>query len=520
MKVVLAVAALLALAAPAHAATAPGAVTFTLQRGIVAGVDPLGVQVGTALPGGGAIAVTRTPNGRLQLVQVRPDGSLDAGFGAGGIATVTLPQQTPLYPLQVLRRPDGRLVVIANGISRKYRLPQLYAVALSPAGRLDASFGEGGVAAPADLQASCASCDPAALAPDGSLVLTGNVGEIPREIETDPSVTPRFTWVVARLTPAGTLDAGFAGDGMAELPGENGAGWGAAVLGSGDVAVVGRADLKAWSARLSAGGALLARDEQPSVLRVAARPDGGYDLLEMERARLRRYRADGTLAAEFSTTIGEGGRELFVTADGTSTVVVPEALGATQRFRLARIAADGTVAIQQVDSPFGAATFWAWRPFARSDGGLFVPGAVAAVQYLGEGAGLHVEQAALVAVTRDGDLDPAFGGPRRPASLTVRLAPQRARTAVRTRAIRLIARTSGPLSCNVEVTSRGRSLLLPRSSINALVAFHTGGQRLTVRLTRAQARYIGPRRRPVRVSLACIDLLGARASAVARGTLR
>ena len=88
----------------------------------------------------------------------------------------------------------------------KYENGQLVVVGLSAGGALDPTFGDGGVAAPG-LQSNCGFCSPAALAPDGSLVLTGNTGQVPPGVEQDPSVVPDFHWVAARLTPAGSLDA-------------------------------------------------------------------------------------------------------------------------------------------------------------------------------------------------------------------------------------------------------------------------------------------------------------------------
>ena len=60
----------------------------------------------------------------------------------------------------------------------------------------------------------------------------------------------------------------------------------------------------------------------------------------------------------------------------------------------------------------------------RPDGSLIVPGAVAAIQYTGEGEGFLSDAAAIVALTPSFELDPAFGGTERPARIAVRVPRQ------------------------------------------------------------------------------------------------
>src|SRR6267143_856302 len=75
--------------------------------------------------------------GRLALVRYQPDGSLDAGFGAGGIATADAGSATALFP-----QPDGRILVAATTTARFFALLRFNAD-----GSIDAGYGSGGIVA-------------------------------------------------------------------------------------------------------------------------------------------------------------------------------------------------------------------------------------------------------------------------------------------------------------------------------------------------------------------------------------
>ena len=128
----------------------------------------------------------------MVLAQLRADGALDRAFGTAGIADL-LPPTLLSHVLQVLRERDGRLLVVAAAApAGANENDRLIVVGLSASGTLDGSFGSGGVAAPG-VQSSCLQCSPAALAPDGSIVLTGNTGQIPPGIAQHPGVVADST---------------------------------------------------------------------------------------------------------------------------------------------------------------------------------------------------------------------------------------------------------------------------------------------------------------------------------------
>jgi uncharacterized delta-60 repeat protein len=146
---------------------------------------------GTLLLGG----FTYDAAGRPTITAARylPDGRPDTAFGAGGAVTTGIPLDSSAGFLHVLAQPDGK-VVLTGQWDAGFEL-----VRLDASGRLDPTFGAGGVvrtAAPGPL-----TCGPAALQANGRIVLGGQeqIGGSDR----------RFA--IARYLPDGSLDQGFAG---------------------------------------------------------------------------------------------------------------------------------------------------------------------------------------------------------------------------------------------------------------------------------------------------------------------
>jgi uncharacterized delta-60 repeat protein len=65
-----------------------------------------------ALPGDAGVIVAATDHGNLSLARLKPDGSLDGGFGAAGVAKFDL--GTPVARVQVAVQGDGRILVGAE----------------------------------------------------------------------------------------------------------------------------------------------------------------------------------------------------------------------------------------------------------------------------------------------------------------------------------------------------------------------------------------------------------------------
>ncbi|HEU4979213.1 MAG TPA: hypothetical protein VFT42_09990 [Solirubrobacteraceae bacterium] len=530
----------LALPAPAGASVAPGRVTFPLGDGrVVNSVDAFGLSVGTALPDGGMVLAGTDLGKGLVLAQLRADGSLDPSFGQGGIAHVAT---GPASPLQLLRRPDGRLVVVSAGTAADpHHTPQLVLAGLTPSGALDPSFGQGGIAQ-TGIDGDCGNCSPAALGADGSIAVAGSTGPFPGS-----------TWVVGLLTPAGTPDPGFGDHGIATLPGTLGY---ASVLAGGRITTAGQDASGAKLARLlpngkpdptwNGGQPVAIPTKLPFPFGLLARADGSVDVLASgtDGAELRRYTTTGQPDSAFGTVQlagAPGPADLLAAPDGGDLVVAASTLNPQSEppaERIARVAPDGAVTAKaDVPTPFGGgvATFFArhrapfvtslnqsgfhaGHAFVRPDGSLVVPGMVNVVQYTGEGVGFEVEQAAVAAIAPNLSLDASFGGAATVARLRIGVPRQRASTArkIDRLAVTVKATTPGPGLAFLTVKA-GRHTIA-RSIAPVL---RGGSQRLRALLTLTGRRYLRHRHN-VRVSVRATfsDLLAQRRTSTARGTLR
>lgn len=136
----------------------------------------------------------------FSVARYHPDGSLDAGFGNGGLVRVDeFGGSADGADVAVL--PDGRIMAAGKGGGGGFAL-----VRLTSGGALDPSLGgDGAVVAgftPGSPQDAGGIARGMALQPDGKILAVGYVGNTAFDIG------------VARYLPNGTLDTGFSGDGM------------------------------------------------------------------------------------------------------------------------------------------------------------------------------------------------------------------------------------------------------------------------------------------------------------------
>ena len=130
------------------------------------------------------------------LVRYNEDGSLDPGFGIGGIVLSTLGEtgdQQFLYAMDVA--PDGSIVTAGHGYD------QLVCARFTSAGILDETFGSGGVVVPGVAPSGNGTC--IRLLDDGSLLVGGS---------TYPNVGGQ--WALVKLTEDGIPDMTFGTDGI------------------------------------------------------------------------------------------------------------------------------------------------------------------------------------------------------------------------------------------------------------------------------------------------------------------
>lgn len=474
-------------AAPAAAAVAPGRVAFSVATKVPqSNVDAGGAGAAVALPDGGTVMLASGGPTALTVVQLRPDGSLDPSFGMGGIARLAVPVSVS-GSQQLLRRPDGRLLVVGTRRpAARFGLPRFTIVGLTANGALDASFGAGGVDE-LELEASCGSdCGFAALAPDGSLVITGSVGE-----GSGPS-SGNFRWLVVRLTPAGALDPSFGVPVIDGPAGMNTGGSATVVRPSGQVVVLGTHAGVTQLAGLTANGAPDPSFHGGAPLTVA---DGGYRMLlhgdgtidVAGNGQLQRFTPAGAPDPAFGSagaaafggfSPAYGPPAMLAMPDGGTllyeqTMFEPTVAGPARVHVLRITPAGGLGAALGLAPAFGGGqsspllhttgsikqNSFHGALVARPDGSYLAVGGLSVVRYTGEGAGFSAGYVAVAGYTPLLTPDPAFGGRARATIARVSVARQHAHSDVHLRRVLVRVKTTGPGLLLLRVRDGNRRIL-------------------------------------------------------------
>jgi uncharacterized delta-60 repeat protein len=156
---------------------------------------------GRILVAGDVVNDQRNANDVL-VARVLRDGRLDGSFGVGGVMTFDLGASDSAT--RVFSLPDGKILIAGLHATRPHW--QTFVARVDPDGRLDATFGQGGSVV-LGLDRNLGS-PLAALDRDGSLVLAGDV------MWSGPSSV-----YVARMRPTGALAPEFGDGGMAMIDG-------------------------------------------------------------------------------------------------------------------------------------------------------------------------------------------------------------------------------------------------------------------------------------------------------------
>ena len=371
-----------------------------------------------ALGAGSRQAAAWVPNGNFAIAQFNSDGSPDSNFGAGGQVTTDFPSFNYETGNALVLQPDGKLVVV--GSVSTYTTGDVFALArYNPDGSLDSGFGSGGLVATPFSVYTLGGARAVALQPDGKLVVAGTLYPGQREFgvaryDADGSLdtsfasgglatVPFYYWesedaraivvqpdgkivvggrgALARLDTDGTLDPTFGSGGIAHLT--------ALVPGT------------AFALALQPDGKIV----------VAGTDGGGFDFA------IARVNSDGSPDTSFSgdgvATMGFMPTAAYVSAQAViiqpdgKIVVAGSASGYQQYFALARFDQDGTL-----DTGFGSGggiltTFpstigqVAYALALQADGRIVVAGKA----YLDPGTTVF----ALARYLTDGALDLTFG---------------------------------------------------------------------------------------------------------------
>jgi len=285
-------------------------------------VTPLTVGIfsvaGAALQPDGNLVVAGSV-GQTFVARYLPDGTLDASFGSGGLASA--PAASEARATAMALRPDGRIVVLGTAptvISPTETGLGWMLTQFAADGSLDATFGTGGVVT-LPLPPTNELPTAVVVLPDGNLVAAGNV-------VTDASASS-YALQLRRFLPDGSLDATF--------------GTGGTVTTS-----FGASDTAAAMVRQPDGAIAVA-----GATRLP--PTGNPLLSVVEQVQLLRFLADGSLDATF----GVGGRVVtafdgFATSRGGALALQPD--GA--------LVVGGTATFLVLDNPYYSLELFWYEP--------------------------------------------------------------------------------------------------------------------------------------------------------------
>jgi len=168
------------------------------------------------------------------LARYTPIGTLDSGFGSGGLVITDFGSFFDIGQ-SIAIQPDGKIV--AAGYTASGPNPNNFALArYTPTGILDSGFGSGGLVI-TDFGADDDSGNSVAIQPDGKIVVAGYTTAIPNlnNFANDPA-----NFALARYTPTGTLDSGFGSGGIVITDfGEDDSGNSVAIQSDGKIVVAG-----------------------------------------------------------------------------------------------------------------------------------------------------------------------------------------------------------------------------------------------------------------------------------------
>jgi uncharacterized delta-60 repeat protein len=275
-----------------------------------------GAKALAILPDGKIIVAGAGP-GEFALARYTPNGRLDGSFGRGGLVFTgfqVFQAGAEDYAEALAVQTDGKIVAAGRSFT-------LFALArYMPNGRLDATFGTGGKALPNVGGDDYDVAEAVATQVDGKIVVVGWTGA-------------RFPGaIVARLTSRGRFDPSFGSGGMAS---------GAPSLGAGPYAVAG-----AYAVAIARDGKIVTAGYESYLVNTCC--SGRY----VEKLVLSRYGHDGRPDPTFGKrgAVEAGfGKNLQVTAvaiDGDGKIVVAGGSGRSLRnrdFLLVRYGRDGSI---------------------------------------------------------------------------------------------------------------------------------------------------------------------------------
>jgi len=491
----------------------------------------------------GGTAMLEQSGSSLSVSEVDTDGVPVGTFGSGGgVARLSAP--APTYrTLALLAESDGSLLLVGSGAASPTATAALLVEHLTPAGTLDRTYGNGGVATVAITQ-SCATCAVAALAADGSLLLTGSTGTAANA--TNPV---GLRWVIARLAPAGVLVASFGSKGILTLPGSGRAGVGVVALPGGSVLAEASgiafgkpvtpdpafASGKPVTLPFSSGSALALAADGSITVEGSDQNAPNYPLFAHYTAGGRldsAYGSQGVLDYGSQLDVSEllprsGGGVLAVGSapanGGRSTPTLLELSAAGAALRAPQRLAPGFGGGDTSSSTGAAATvpsldqtgFVLSQLLPRPDGTYLAVGTVTLRKPAGGNRATLTSRLALAALSSSLRTLASFGARAARLRISARLEAQRASTALSRAHVSVAVSLSAPGLALVSIRS-GTTLIAQ----TLVAAFRSGAQLAQVPLARGAASFLKGRTHvPVTITVQGRDLLATTATARVSGTL-
>jgi uncharacterized delta-60 repeat protein len=356
----------------------------------------------------GKILVAGNADNAFALVRYQEDGSLDPGFGTGGIVTTFV--RAGGSPHSVAVQSDGTILVAGEAMAGGRF--QFAVVRYTATGAPDERFGSGGERI-TPIGSSSAFCQGMALQSDGKILLAGYY------------FTGGHTELaLVRYNADGSLDTGFNGTGIVTTPiGTASAGQSVAVQSDGKILVAGYSsngtDLDFTLARYHAdvatgtpgtpdagfgpGGIVTTPIGSASEIAYSMAVQGDGKILlagntndgTTAQFALVRYHADGSLDTGFNgtgkvtTPIGSSfatGTSVAVQGDGRILVAGIAFNGTDNDFALVRYRADGSLDTSlngtgKVTTPIGSGEDSGSGVAVQSDGKILVAGTAASGSY-------------------------------------------------------------------------------------------------------------------------------------------
>ena len=268
-----------------HDAAFGGDGTVSTTFGVGARANAVVVQPdGKVVAAGHANPTQGSTDADFALARYNADGSLDASFGSGGRVTTSFTDSSA-YASALLLQSDGGLIAVGETFPPDAVNSDVALVRYLPDGRLDPSFGEGGVVVTDAGGPDVASAVTAG--PDGSVVVGATSGQ------PDPAAPATSTWTLLRYLADGSLDPAFGGgDGTAE------------------------SDL---SPRFETLTSLTAQDDGRLVAVGSINPDG-----QSEQVAVARYLPDGRLDTSFGGGDGTVSTQAARLSEAEDVVVQPD----------------------------------------------------------------------------------------------------------------------------------------------------------------------------------------------------